>query len=162
MGTSADSALGRTVKMSAPVSRVAAMMSVAVALLLVACASASQPQWVPEAGTLTSQQVDDIAASADLSKVADVDIAKAPDVRTDALVWLRRQGSDGDRAASLLTAGFPERTAAVPVLVEVAQVDGVRSLIAVEAISDKDGKLGMRRLWLFELASGKLIRSATF
>jgi hypothetical protein len=160
--SSSHASLGRIVKKPAPVPRTIVMALTAVAFMLTACASASQPLWVPDAGTLTPGQVDEIAANADLSRVGGVAIADAPDVRTDALVWLRQQGIDGDRAASLLTQGFPERTAAVPVVVEIAEVDRVRSLIAVEAIVGKDGKLSMKRLWLFEIASGRLIRSATF
>lgn len=134
----------------------------ATASLLVACTSDVQPVWVPDGGSLTSKQVDELASAADLSRVSDVDIEHAPDVRTDVLVWLRGKGSDGDRAASLLTRGFPDRTAAVPVVVEIAEIDGVRSLIVVEAAGGMDGQLTLRRLWLFEMQSGKLVRSGTF
>jgi hypothetical protein len=140
----------------------AAIALATAATLLVACTSGVQPVWVPDAGSLTPKQVDELAAAADVSRVSSVDVEHAPDVRTDVLVWLRGKGSDGDRAASLLTQGFPDRTAAVPVLVEVAEVDGVRSLVAVEAAGGKDGRLTVRRLWLFELKSGRLVRSATF
>jgi hypothetical protein len=161
MGSSGGHHPGRIVKKPAR-SCATPFALAAVALLLAACTSGSRPAWVPEGGALTAKQVDELSATADLSGVSGVDIEHAPDVRTDALVWLRGRGGDGDRAASLLTQGFPDRTAAVPVLVEIAEVDGVRSLIAVEAAGGKDGKLSVRRLWLFELESGKLLRSGTF
>jgi hypothetical protein len=130
--------------------------------LLVACTGAIEPVWVPDGGSLTSAQVDELAAAADLSPIRGVGLEQAPDVRTDVLVWLRGRGPDGDRAASLLTRGFPERTAAVPVHVEIAQVDGARSLIVVDAAGGKSGALDLKRLWLFDMASGRLLRSTTF
>jgi hypothetical protein len=84
------------------------------------------------------------------------------DARVDVLVWLRGRGSSGERAASLLTKGFPERTAAVPVLVRVAKVDGVRAVIVVEAIGETNGPLDARRLWVFEYSSGRLVSSSTY
>jgi len=146
---------------------------VVVAALLAAVSLAAgcggvRASWVPDGGTLTSTEVDELAKTADLSQVSSIDVADAPEARTDVLVWLRTKGADGARAASLLTKGFPDRTAAVPVLVEVALVDGVRSLIVVEAAQGIEtaqgvaGALTAKRLWLFEFESGSLIRSATF
>jgi hypothetical protein len=141
---------------------VVAIALLAALLMLGACAGRIRPVWEPDGGSLTDSQVDALAAGADVSAASGVALEDAPDVRTDVLVWLRSQGADGDRAASLLTAGFPDRTAAVPLYVEIAQVDGVRSLIVVEAAGAKDGTLGVKRLWLFEMLSGRLVRSKTF
>jgi hypothetical protein len=137
-------------------------MLVVTAVLVSACQPGPAVEWVADGGSLTSAQVDALAQAADISAVSDVPLDSAPDSRNDVLVWLRQKGSDGDRAASLLTIGFPERTQAIPVLVEIADVNGVRSLIAVEAAAGPGGRLTAKRLWLFELASGKLVRSATF
>jgi hypothetical protein len=134
----------------------------ATAVLVSACQTGPAVKWVPDGGSLTSAQVDTLAQGADISAVSGVALDTAPDSRNDVLVWLRQKGSDGDRAASLLTIGFPERTQAIPVLVEIADVNGVRSLIAVEAAAGQGGQLTVKRLWLFELTSGKLVRSATF
>jgi hypothetical protein len=133
-----------------------------VASLVSACQPGPAVQWVPDGGSLTSAQVDALAQGADISAVSGVPLESAPDSRNDVLVWLRQKGADGDRAASLLTIGFPERTKAIPVLVEIADVNGVRSLITVEAAAGQGGRLTAKRLWLFELTSGKLVRSATF
>lgn len=132
------------------------------ALLASACATGPAATWVPDGGSLTSAQVDALAQGTDISAVGDVSLESAPDSRNDVLVWLRQKGADGDRAASLLTIGFPERTQAIPVLIEIADVDGLRSLIVVEAAPGQGGRLTAKRLWLFQLASGKLVRSATF
>jgi hypothetical protein len=137
-------------------------MLAAAAVLVCACQPGPAVEWVPDGGSLSSAQVDALAQGADISAVSGVSLDSAPDSRNDVLVWLRQRGGDGDRAASLLTIGFPERTQAIPVLVEIADVNGVRSLITVEAAAGQGGRLTAKRLWLFELTSGKLIRSATF
>jgi hypothetical protein len=103
-----------------------------------------------------------LARQADLSPAEGIDVAHAPDARVDVLVWLRGRGSAGEHVASLLTVGFPERTAAVPVLVRVGDVDGVRSVVVVEAIGDASGPLTWRRLWVFDYATGGVVLSSTY
>jgi hypothetical protein len=126
------------------------------------CVSRPRVDWIPDGPSRTITEVVQSVSTVDISAVRDVRIEDAPDERTAVLVWLREQGTDGDRAASLLTQGFPTRTASVPVRVEIAPVDGVRSLIAVEAFGEKTGLLVYRRVWVFEMDSGRLVRSAAF
>jgi hypothetical protein len=133
-----------------------------VGAMMSGCARSFAPKFVPDGGSLSSSDVESMAQSVDLSPVAGIDVEHAPDARTDALVWLRRQGALGDRAATLLTVGFPDRTASVPLVVEIAQVDGVRSLVVVEAFGASGGPLAFRRLWLFDLKTGDLVRSSAF
>ncbi len=140
----------------------AALAFAMVAAALTAGCAGAPVSWVPDGANMTSAQVDELAKTADLSSLGTVALADAPERRTTVLVWLRRQGADGERAATLLTTGFPDRTAAVPVLVELATVDGVRCLVVVEAAPGIDGELTAKRLWLFEFQSGTLVRSATF
>jgi hypothetical protein len=106
--------------------------------------------------------VETIAKEADLSPADGIDVAHAPDARVDVLVWLRGRGSAGERTATLLTEGFPERTAAVPVLVRIAEVEGVRSIIVVEAVGAASGPLTSRRLWVFEYSSGRVVRASSY
>lgn len=126
------------------------------------CAKTPAPRWEPDAGTLSHAAVDEMARKADLSGVSGLSAEDAVAARTDVLVWLRRQGPDGDVAATLLTRGFPESTRAVPVLVAFGSIEGTRCLIAVEAARDRDDRLGSRRLWVFDAQTGSVIRSATF
>jgi hypothetical protein len=50
----------------------------------------------------------------------------------------------------------------VPLIVRVATIDGVRSLVVVEAFGDKSGPLSYRRLWVFDYETGALLRSAAY
>jgi hypothetical protein len=83
-------------------------------------------------------------------------------MRGQVLADLRTRGELGQRAADLLTVGFPERTAAVPVLVRASAVDGVDAVIVVEAFGSQGENLTHRRLWVFDLASGAVLRAASF
>ena len=141
---------------------VSALVLMLAGTILSGCTRSFTPRFVPDGGTLSSADVESMTQSVDLSPVAGIDVEHAPDARTDALVWLRRQGSSGDRAATLMTMGFPDRTAAVPLIVEIAQLDGVRSLVVIEAFGKASGPLSYRRLWLFDLETGDLLRSTAF
>jgi hypothetical protein len=77
-------------------------------------------------------------------------------------VDLRTRGVDGQRAATLLTSGFPQETPSVPVWVGIGTVDGVRSVMAVEAYPDKTGKMNWRRLWVFDMSTGAVRLAASY
>jgi hypothetical protein len=138
------------------------LAALAVAIGAAACGRPVEVAFEESGASLTLADVEALARTADLSPAEGIDVAHAPDARVDVLVWLRGRGSSGERAASLLTKGFPERTAAVPVLVRVAKVDGVRAVIVVEAIGETNGPLDARRLWVFEYSSGRLVSSSTY
>lgn len=152
---------GRTSRIAGACAIAALTLMLAAAMLL-GCSRSFTPRFVPDGGTLNSADVESMTQNVELSPVAGIDVEHAPDARTDALVWLRRQGALGDRAATLMTVGFPDRTAAVPLVVEIAQVDGVRSLVVIEAFGGASGALVFRRLWLFDLETGDLLRSTAF
>jgi hypothetical protein len=135
---------------------------VVAAVLLAACSRSIQIEYTADAGSMSAAEVETLAKEADLGPVDGVSVEDAPDARTDALVWLRGQGAIGDRAATLLMVGFPARTAAVPLIVRVARVDGVRSLVAIEAFGGESGPLSSRRLWVFDYETGDLLRSASY
>jgi hypothetical protein len=138
-------------------------IALAVLTLVVAgCGSRVDISFDESGAPLSLAQVETLARQADLSPAEGIDVAHAPDARVDVLVWLRGRGSAGEHVASLLTVGFPERTAAVPVLVRVGDVDGVRSVVVVEAIGDASGPLTWRRLWVFDYATGGVVLSSTY
>jgi hypothetical protein len=128
----------------------------------VGCGSQVGLDYEEDGTPLTLGETETLARQADLSSAAGIDVAHAPDARVDVLVGLRSRGAAGGRAASLLTQGFPERTAAVPVLVRIASVNGTRSIVVVEAVGDASGELDGRRLWVFEYASGRIVLSSVY
>jgi hypothetical protein len=140
-------------------------MAIAVsALLLSSCGQGSLPVVRLEtAGTpLTSADAERLAASTDIRAFASVETSRAPALRAAALQDLRANGEAGTRAAELLTEGFPAQTASVPVLVRFCAVDGTEAVVVVEAYGDAGGVIKHRRLWVFDLTSGALLRAASF
>jgi hypothetical protein len=136
--------------------------AIAAALTLGVGCSAPYPEYRANAGNLTSQQVDQLAKTSDLSAVRSMTTTDAPTARQEALSRLRAQGPDGARAATLLTAGFPARTAAVPVLVERAKVDGRDALVVVEAWGSAGSTLEHTRLWVFDWQTGGVLRANSY
>jgi hypothetical protein len=116
----------------------------------------------PTGSALTGPATEKLAASTDISSLASVTTTEAPAVRVTALNELRTMGPLGIRAADLLTIGFPARTAAVPVLVRICAVDGTDCVLVVEAFGDPGGTLTHRRLWVFDRATGAVVRAASF
>lgn len=141
-----------------------AMVALAIVCLvaLSGCKPSVQIDFQPSAPATSYDEVERQAASADLGSASRITVSDAPEARSRALVWLRRQGAEGDRAASILTTGFPVRTAAVPVLVHIAEIEDVRALVVVEAFGEASGSLDHRRLWVFDYDTGVLIRSSSY
>jgi hypothetical protein len=139
----------------------AAIVALAAALVLTGCVPA-KPVFDLSGAPLTVAQAESLAKSADLASVASVDVAHAPQARQRVLADLRATGATGDRAATLLTKGFPPDAASVPVLVRVGAVDGRTCLIAVEAWGDASGALTHRRLWLFDFGTEQLIKAGSY
>jgi hypothetical protein len=135
------------------------------ALVLAACARVAAPPsviWEPSGASSTATATEQLATSTDISALASVSSTDAPALRAQMLTQLRGKGATGTRAAELLTAGFPARTASVPVLVRLCKVDGVDAVVVVEAFGDLGGTLTHRRLWVFDRGSGAIIRAASF
>jgi hypothetical protein len=139
----------------------------ALALALSLCVSASgcaRPfaLVIEEKGTaLTGVQAERLAAGTDISALASVSTTDSVAMRTTVLADLATRGDFGVRARDLLTAGFPESTASVPVLVRGCSVDGVDAILVVEAFGSAGGMLTHRRLWVFDRASGAILRAAS-
>jgi ABC-type glycerol-3-phosphate transport system permease component len=135
------------------------------AFALVACTPRAVPfqvRFEPSGAALTAKAAEALASTTDIAALSSVTTTVAVALRATVLAELRAKGSDGARAADLLTIGFPARTASVPVLVRLCPVDGTSAVIVVEAYGDTGGRLTHRRLWIFARDSGALIRAASF
>jgi hypothetical protein len=142
--------------------RIAALAIIAV--FAAGASACSQPFKVtvePTGAAMTGVQAERLAAGTDISALASVSTTDAPSLRVSVLSDLRTQGDFGKRAAELLTVGFPEQTASVPVLVRGCRVDGVDAVVAVEAFGSEGTMLVHRRLWVFDRATGAVLRAAS-
>ena len=134
----------------------------AMTMALAACGVRTGVVFEAKAGALTMAQVEQKARTVSLGSAAGVDKADAPSAREKVLVDLRTRGAKGQRAAVLLTKDFPQNTPSVPVWVGAASVDGVPSIIAIEAYPNKRGRLEWRRLWVFDEGSGAVRLAASY
>jgi hypothetical protein len=142
-------------------SRTALTLLLAATVALVGCGS---HRLVLETGgaPLDTAGVEQLAKTADIGPADGIDVAQAPDARTRVLSELRTRGAIGDRTASLLTAGFPERTAAIPVLVRACPVNGREAIVVVEAYGSTAGPLTHRRLWVFDAKNGTIVLASSY
>lgn len=136
----------------------------ATVLALGGCATARPFRliYVPSGAAISDIQAHRLASTTDISALASVTTTDAPALRDTVLRDLRTRGALGQRAADLLTQGFPARTAAVPALVRFCTVDGVSAVVVVEAFGDAHGTLTHRRLWIFDRSTGAIIGAASF
>jgi len=134
------------------------------ALLTLACAGcdAAIVEYIPEGGTYTLSEAQERAVAVDAHGAERIATDDADAERVDRLVYLRRQGEEAAALADALTAGFPTRSASVPVLVERGTVDGQMVWIVVEAWGEPGAKLEHRRLWLLDDSSLEVVNSSSF
>jgi hypothetical protein len=146
-----------------PMRACAASLTLALALALAAtgCSRPFALRVEDTGATLTGSQAERLAAATDISALASVTATDAPAMRATVLADMRARGVLGARAADMLTIGFPERTASVPVLVESCTVDGVDAVLVVEAFGSSGGMLVHHRLWVFDRATGAVLRAAS-
>lgn len=138
---------------------------IALTITLGAVGCTPQPyalRYEPTGEPLTGLEAETLAATTDVSALSKTPSADAPALRSDVLEELRAKSEAGQRAADLLTEGFPEKTEAVPVLVRFSSVDGTAAVVVVEAFGDDGGMLTHRRLWVFVRDSGAILRAASF
>ena len=138
------------------------VIALGIAAIATGCAARFELRVEESGPTLTGLEAERLAAGTDIGALASVTATDAVAMRTKVLSGLRTRGNLGQRAADLLTIGFPEHTASVPVLVRASTVDGVDSIIVVEAFGSDGGLLTHRRLWVFDRASGAITRAASF
>ena len=140
----------------------ATIVALTIVILAAGCAKKFEVRIEDGGAPLTGAQAERLAATTDISSLASVTTTDAVAMRVRVLGELRTHGALGVRAADLLTIGFPARTAAVPVLVRASPVDGVDAVVVVEAFgSSEGGALVHRRLWVFDRASGAILRAAS-
>lgn len=132
----------------------------AAAMTLSAC-SQSKVAYVDTDASYTSTQLQSLLARTGLGSVGDESASKATELRHEALVQLRSQGTAQSVAADTITKAFPTTIASVPVHVERADFDGAESLIIVEAWGDSRGRLSSKRLWVIGAKSGEILYSAS-
>lgn len=142
--------------------RTAVVTMVLLATTLTACGARTGVVFEANAGSLTMMQVEQKARTVSLTSAAAVAKSDAPAAREKVLVDLRTRGAGGQRAAVLMTRGFPQDMASVPVWVGVASVDGTKSVVAIEAYPNKQGRLAWRRLWVFDFGSGAVRLAASY
>jgi hypothetical protein len=143
------------------IGRVALSLLCASALVAAGCCAGTLV-FEPNGAPLDMAGAEQLARTADLGPASGIDVGQAPEARTRVLTDLRTRGATGDLAASLLTRGFPERTAAIPVLVRACTVDGRSAIIVVEAYGGATGALTRRRMWIFDAKSGEIIRASSY
>lgn len=142
--------------------RTASIFSVLVALALLAgCGNPAAVEFEPSGGAYDPASIENLLANADAGAAGEVTTEEAPSVRQEALVELRKQGDDASGVADLLTRGFPQDTAAIPILVEAASFEGTPVWVIVEAWGDPEGKLEHRRAWVFGQETGDLLYTAS-
>jgi hypothetical protein len=144
--------------------RALAIIAIALGLAVVAsgCTPHYELRFETSGAPLTGPQAEQHASGVDIATLASVTATDAVAMRTRVLADLRTRGDLGTRAADLLTAGFPARTTAVPVLVRASTVDAIDAIIVVEAFGGAGENLVHRRLWVFDRATGAVVRAASF
>jgi hypothetical protein len=144
--------------------RLSALLAAVIALALVAGCAAKpyEVAFQDKGAALTGKAAEELAAGSDVGPLAKVKVSDAASMRSEVLEQLRAKGESGAKAATLLTEGFPPDTAAVPLLVRYSSVDGTSAVVVVEAFGDSGGTLVHRRLWVFAVQSGSVVRAASF
>jgi hypothetical protein len=141
---------------------VLAALALALTLAVAACSGPFSVTFEPAGPPLTTAQSDRLADTTSTRSLSGTKEADAPALRETVLSDLRTRGQAGVRAADLLTIGFPESTAAVPLIVRACAVDGVDAIVVVEAFAGRTGDLTSRRLWVFDRSSGDVLHAASF
>ncbi len=139
------------------------LLAALLALLgLISGCSNTGVEYIPTGGEYTMESAQEAALTANIDDVKDVLTADAPEMRGKRLEELRTKGPGASALADVLTKDFPTETAAVPVLVESATVDGRTAWLVVEAWGDEGGTLVHRRLWVLDKETLEIIGSSSF
>lgn len=133
-----------------------------IAFTLCGCERTATIEYIPEGGSYARTDLEDVARAVDIEVLADVEFGQISDTRQAYLASLRGHGPDANRLADTLTRDFPLDTAAVPVLVEDAVLDGAPVWLIVEAWAEDGGVLEHRRLWIFDRETLDLRDSLSF
>ena len=137
--------------------RAAAVAWVCALVLLSACTPQITVTYVPEGGSYTADDLDQVLDAANLGSTADLSTEEAPKARQEALASLRLHGDDASALADSLTRDFPVDVASVPVVVERGEYEGAPAWIVVEAWGDAGEQLAHRRVWVFSFDTRDVI-----
>ncbi|MBN1459884.1 MAG: hypothetical protein JXA57_10115 [Armatimonadetes bacterium] len=138
------------------------VMLLIIALALTGCGRNTSIEFIPQGGTYSLEDMADVALSVDISPLKDVPATEVSVLRQEYLTALRGYGSEASAVADALTRDFPLDTAAIPLHVEAANVDGTDVWLIVEAWAETGGPLEHRRLWLLDRATLGLVDSVSF
>lgn len=125
------------------------------------CARATL-EYIPEGGSYTMTELEDLVSTLDIGDVTDLTAADAAGARVERLASLRREGERAVALADALTEGFPTDSASVPVRVEAATVDGQSVWVVVEAWGEPGARLTHRRLWLLDYETLEIVSGSSF
>ena len=142
-----------------PLTLLMALLSI---IVLASGCSKAGLEYIPAGGTYTMQAAQTAAAEVSLDGVREVMTADASALRTERLTDLRANGDEASALADMLTVDFPSETAAVPLRVEVATVDGVPVWLVIEAWGDEGEVLTHRRLWVIDRTTLEVIGSSSY
>ncbi|MDO8949569.1 MAG: hypothetical protein Q8S43_10260 [Actinomycetota bacterium] len=148
--------------MRTPIRFVIALTTLILVCTVLSACDKAAIEYVPNGGTYTLAQAEDVASGYDMSEVENVKTSEGPSLRRERLLELREAGTDTSLLADALTRDFPSDTPSVPLLVESATVDGVRAWLVVEAYGDTDGTLSRRRLWVLDRSNFTVLASSSF
>lgn len=148
--------------MRTPIRFVIALIALILACSVLSACDKATIEYVPNGGTYTLAQAEDVASGYDMSDVESVKTTEGPKLRRERLLELREAGADTALLADALTRDFPSDASSVPLLVESATVDGAQVWIVVEAYGDADGTLSRRRLWVLDRSSFTVLASSSF
>ena len=137
----------------------AALAAVLIVVALTACSGGST-HFVSEGNAYTAQTVTAVLDTADASTAEGKPTSEAGELRSQALVSLRRQGGSAAKAADILTQTFANSSPGVPYYVEEATFDGADALVVAEVIGPKGGALEDKRIWVIDDA-GEILFSGT-
>lgn len=138
------------------------VLLIIIALALVGCGRNTTMEYIPEGGSYALVEIEAVARSVNVTPLENVLPSDIPDTRQKYLTDLRGHGGEASRVADALTRDFPLDTAAVPLLVEAAEVDGRPVWLIVEAWAEEGGTLAHRRLWLLDRETLDLVDSMSF
>lgn len=133
------------------------MLALLAVAVLSGCAPKS-PTFVESSKSYDQTSALQLASQVSSGDLASTPTTAAPALRHKALVNLRRQGSQAQKAAELLTQTFPSTTRAVPFYVEHAKYQSKPAWLILEAVGPAKGALKDTRVWVLD-GSGEVLLS---
>lgn len=125
-----------------------AVMCVVLLALVVGC-SGARLTVEPDIGAFDASNANDVATDVKEPSWFGSPTEDAADLRHDALVQLRKSGSEGAELADLLTEEFPGEIRSAPYYAASGTFDGAEAWFIIEAWGSMEGLIDQTRLWVF-------------